>query len=1580
MDSTDSISADSSSSNRDESSDSTHDFSASPASSEATRPLERFSAEKQDSSAGNSSSARFERLGDYQIVAQIGRGGMGEVYLAREQGLARQVALKVLPAAARISRTQVKRFLLEAQAAAQLSHDHIVPIYHIGQHEGIHYFTMRYIEGSDLAQIIRSAQRAVRNESQGSPRAAPAETHAKATDSTVKSSSDSASSRIDLSAESFVGGLKSGTARSTYKLAISVALIGQAVAEALHHAHQHGIVHRDIKPSNLMLDHSHKIWVTDFGLAQLQNAPALTATGDILGTLRYMSPEQATGRRAFIDHRTDIYSLGVTLYELATLQRACSGDSAQEILRSITFERPLPIRKINPRLPRDLETIICKATERNPSDRYQTAEELAADLRRFANNESLEARRPGLLKKIRSWAGDRPGIAATIFVSLLVVAALLAVTATVTGSAWNQEKKSRVAVQKALATREAQNLLGMGSLLRDENPGLAIAAALDGAEIIPGVHADRVMMDIVDRNHELRTIALNFDYPGKCEVSGDGSKAVLCVHGKGYGRNKQAAALVDLTTSKIIGRLVSNAAITSAAFLEGTEWLLTNSASSETSGKSMQVEPILFGGIKLWNVKTLESKELPGSQAIRISNENFSRVHQQLVVPNNEYSATVFNLPGLSQAMVLPRVHEQPVVDCKFSPDGAMIVTLSTDGTAVLWNAKTGQKLYQLACESSGPAITRVYFTADSRQLALSGVAGTQFVSCESGKTLHKRPERLIKLSTKNDLAYFLGTYRTSILVTNTKTYDILDELKFDGFVMDAIPLADDHFVAAIRDEDIIIHDLHTGKQITQLKGHTSEIESLASVAGTNQLVSFGWDETLRHWDVYSDLERRTIRANINTAQPLIVRPNIDGTKALVGSIRELQTVKYNSTHLATGTGKLNGQAVLVLSGNQVVTFDDHELARWDVATQRKLAFTIPNQEPTTGFPIEKAIELTPGGTIALLTRDGRLYYWKPTTNALIQQLGQNQSIADMAFEASGQKLILGLSSGELLSLDISNGLQKSLTHLPGSLYQLDLHPDGNQLVVTCSGNRAIVWDLLRNETLAELKKPGLKISEARFVSGDRIVTHGSWEAKEISLWDWASGQVVDTQSLEKVHEFAVRPDRKAVAAAAESGAYYWDFESSSKTTVLENPCKMIAIENNKVLIATGSYVPNDSNERLNTKPAELVVWNSTSKALESSLALDAHVTKIFVLSNADFLASTYAFGIDYIDLKNHRSLARIAGHLQPVLAAAFQANPDEVMTVSEDGQILIHTLSTGKHTVFASHDYPIVHAKFSTDMQFLLTIDQIAGVRLWDLSAKKLAKEIPLGGKQVSRLLINSTDKHALVQLEKTTLKHLDLRTGTETDFDVAAGIRDAALSPDGKMVLVATGEENYIPGHAIYTDDRLAKMDLSPLLVFGIDPRRQTSVAVDGFPVGCQFIGDGQLFATVSSLGIAQVFEAKSLKEVSRLLSDRRIMQLLDAPEKSQWLYASAKHQICAWNPHTGAKVQELSLSLSEAQAALFVPHDLLTRTAGDSYLLGDRHGIKQRPIDAVGYAKRIAPQRLTVEAREKLLNAGDSMFRGF
>ncbi|HTU91567.1 MAG TPA: bifunctional serine/threonine-protein kinase/formylglycine-generating enzyme family protein [Gemmataceae bacterium] len=407
-----------------------------------------------------------QQLGDYRILREVGRGGMGIVYEAEQVSLGRHVALKVLPRKVLLDDAQKRRFEREAKAAAKLHHTNIVPVFGVGEHDGLPYYVMQFIQGLGLDNVLEELKRM-----QGSGTATtggelrvarkdvsvadvarslltgafqeprervelpePRTSVSRAGD--VSPPSESQGADTPRSPESAASKLSdSFTVSSAVKLPSgegkgkkasywqSVAHIGVQVADALDYAHKQGIQHRDIKPSNLLLDTRGTVWVTDFGLARTENEDHLTQTGDIVGTLRYMPPEAFEGQA---DNRGDIYSLGLTLYELLAFKGAYEEKDRHRLIKQVTTEEPARLDKLHRAIPRDLVTIVHKAIDREPPRRYATAGELAADLQRFLDDEPIRARRVSNGERLLRWGRRNKSLAA-----LSAIALFLLVTVTV---------------------------------------------------------------------------------------------------------------------------------------------------------------------------------------------------------------------------------------------------------------------------------------------------------------------------------------------------------------------------------------------------------------------------------------------------------------------------------------------------------------------------------------------------------------------------------------------------------------------------------------------------------------------------------------------------------------------------------------------------------------------------------------------------------------------------------------------------------------------------------------------------------------------------------------------------------------------------------------------------------------------------------------------------------------------------------------------------------------------------------------------------------------------------------------------
>src|SRR5881398_1723616 len=306
-------------------------------------------------------------LGDYELLEEIGRGGQGVVFRARQKSLNRTVALKVISLGQWASKAHLKRFRREAEAAASLDHPCIVPIYEVGERDGSCYFSMKFVEGGQLDEVVRRTLMSIRQAAE---------------------------------------------------------LIAK-IARTVHYAHEHGILHRDIKPGNVLLDEKGEPHLTDFGLARLvETESTVTRTMEVLGTPSYMAPEQAVGNNAAISSVTDVYGLGAVLYQLLTGQPPFAGGTTYETIKLLLDTKPRQPRLLNPKIDRDLSTICLKCLEKDPKRRYASSLALAEDLERWLKHEPIRARRTGAVTRGKKWLQRNPTVAAVMALSLALAAAL----------------------------------------------------------------------------------------------------------------------------------------------------------------------------------------------------------------------------------------------------------------------------------------------------------------------------------------------------------------------------------------------------------------------------------------------------------------------------------------------------------------------------------------------------------------------------------------------------------------------------------------------------------------------------------------------------------------------------------------------------------------------------------------------------------------------------------------------------------------------------------------------------------------------------------------------------------------------------------------------------------------------------------------------------------------------------------------------------------------------------------------------------------------------------------------------------
>ncbi len=1056
-------------------------------------------------------------VGDYELLEEIARGGMGVVYKARQVSLNRVVALKMILAGQLASEADVQRFKAEAEAAANLDHPNIVPIYEVGDHHGQQYFSMKLVEGPSLGAVIPDLVRQPRR---------------------------------------------------------AAALLAQ-VARAVHYAHQRGILHRDLKPANVLLegragDVSPPVpYVTDFGLAKrVEGDSQLTQSGAIVGTPSYMAPEQAAAKKG-LSTAADVYSLGAVLYECLAGRPPFRAATPLETLLQVLDREPERPSGVLPQVDRDLETVCLKCLHKEPAKRYESAEALARDLERWLAGEPIQARPAGAAERALKWVRRRPAVAA--LTAALLVMVFVAVNGIVWG--WREAKANEAEARQAQGRAEQA-----GEALRqqrDEAVAARRAAVQARQEAEATLYFNRINLayhywrgdnlsqaesilaltppprrsweyDYLRRlcHADLLTLPGNGQFPRELAFSKDGRRLAAFAHSGDAG-----ARVWDLATNRPLADVSQTRAGQRVGFTCGA---LSSGGATLALGDAA-------GAVTLWAVATGQKLRPLGQLPGRVSSIAFSPDGTRLLAaagPDESQGVPLlrFSPGGMLKAWEVASGKELAsragVAGVLFSPDGKYLLVHSPPGllarsshhVAALWDAATWKEVRNL-----GPVVS-FSFSADGARLALAGwennVPFLRVIETAGGKAV----------------------FAVSLPV---EAGDIA--LSPDGQLLAA---------AAGGRPVIEVWDVKERRLLRRLRGHRERITALAFTPDGKRLASSAWDNTVKFWDVRADQEAHALPApprgigGVLHGSDVALSP--DRTRAawvqgdqVGGPFGALSTVTL--TEVATGRvlhvlrGHSDGARRVAFSadGKRVASGGrDAAVHVWEADTGRHvtaykghkgyvecLAFSPDGRllvSADEGQEMQQRIDPRADFT----PKPGTAQVWDARTGQVVRALaGHRGKVTRVAFSRDG-RLLASASFSTAILWDTATWRElRRLEGYSGEAYGLAFSADG-ALLATVGNASVTVWDVASGKWRHVLHghsyaQPG---GAAFSADGRRLATA---VGREVKLWDVDSGQeVLSLPPLDSepgrgfvgVGRLAFSPDgRRLLAAMRDGSVQYWD-------------------------------------------------------------------------------------------------------------------------------------------------------------------------------------------------------------------------------------------------------------------------------------------------------------------------------------------------------------------------------------------------------------------------------------------------------
>lgn len=1040
-----------------------------------------------------------DHFGDYRILEKIGEGGMGVVYLAEHRALGRRVALKAIRHEHMLFDTVRERFRREVEVIARLRHPGIVPIHAVGERDGVPWFAMEYVDGSSLGEVLRSLQSRDVLTLTGSDLA--------------RIVSLSAHTRPDSSTSS--GYMFDGSWPDT-----CCKLLRQA-ADALQHAHQKGVVHRDVKPSNLMITPTGHVLLLDFGLAQAEGVSPLTRSGVELGTLPYLAPEQIDSARGEVGPRTDVYGLGVTLYELLALKLPFDQTSPEPLRRAILAGRPPRLRERNSNVSWELETVCATAMEPDPARRYATVADFARDLDHVLMRRPVEARRPGVWLRTRRWIERNPASAtAAALLSILLIGG-----PTVYGI---QQHQSLVALEAIHRRTDGLRLAANAQSHLRLDPPLALRLALEAHERAPG---------LISRNAVYAALAA--------------SNEILSVGGGGAAVSDTAFGLGD----SLVLSVWSDGALRATDVVTGQlkYWVHAHDARVTTLDVSPDGATALTassdGTFALWSVAD-------GSLVRRIQDEprsllgaHFSPDGGQILVWRKRGGVSLHS-SATGEHLIDLVGHTQDILGTEWCKAGARILTRSADQTARVWDAQTG-------------ACLAVFSHKDMVVDASISPGGEEVVTAE-----REGPARVWSVKSQSPVRT-LEEDGLPIPLSDMVAYSPDGELLF----------------VVSRDHDVRVYRAADGVVVSRLRGHDRLVKSASWSPDSRRIATAGDDRTVRLWNAKTGDSLLVLAGHTTTIRTLTFSEDGEKLASASSELkcwsapqsRLFSPDQHHTSKMTRCYFSADGALVTTAAHDGFGRVFNWRTARENASFgPQDSAVTVVDVHPGTeravagtfsgvvgvydlhgkllreisahGYKVGTASFSPDGATLLTTGSDRQAKLWNVQTGECLHTLDASTDLLTRgAFSADGSLVVTGDRSGDVKVHEVASGKCLQTFRAHKRVVQCANFDDSGKFVITGSHDRTVVvWDWREARAVHTLS------GHPDFVWAARMSHNGLWVAtggadRQLRLWNAATGALEAELSgpVDLISDIAfLNHDQTVAAVAARGGVYTWSVDA----------------------------------------------------------------------------------------------------------------------------------------------------------------------------------------------------------------------------------------------------------------------------------------------------------------------------------------------------------------------------------------------------------------------------------------------------